>query len=121
MRVKDITPAHERLLRSVASRISNGLETEFSEIPDADSANVGVILRERNRHVVIGIPHALLIQAADDPSALEAIRVRIKARRDRMLFHAPPKPLPKHIAPAATPGSASFGWGGGGGGFRGRR
>jgi hypothetical protein len=122
LRLKEITASHERLLRDLTSRISNGLETEFSELPGTDGPNVGVILRERRRVVVMEIPGALLMQAADDLAAREAIRVRIKGRRDRMLFQAPPSPLPKHIAAAPTPGSMPFGFGrGGGGGFRGRR
>jgi hypothetical protein len=116
VRLKDITPSHQRLLRDVTGRISSALETEFAELPEADEQNVGVILRERRRQVTMGIPAALLTQGLDDPSAREAIRVRIKGRRDRMLFQAPPKPLPKHIA--TTPASMPFGFGGGG---RGRR
>lgn len=121
VRLKDITPSHQRLLRDVTGRISSGLETEFSELPDVDGPNVGIILRERRRQVVMGIPEALLAQAAEDLTAREAIRVRIKVRRDRMLFQAPPKPLPKHIATAPTPGSMPFGFGRGGGPPRGRR
>lgn len=121
MRLRDITPSHERLLRDLTNRISNGLETEFSELPGVEGANVGIILRERRRQVQMEIPVALLIQAVADRTAREAIRVRIKVRRDRMLFQAPPSPLPKHIATAPTPGSMPFGFGRGGGGRRGRR
>ena len=121
MRVKDVTPSHQHLLRDLTGRISSGLESEFSDLPGEDGPNVGVILRERRRQVVMEIPAALLAQAADDVTAREAIRVRIKARRDRMLFQAPPSPLPKHIATAPAPGSMQFGFGRGGGGPRGRR
>lgn len=121
MRLKEIARSHERLLRDLAGRISNGLESEFSELPDADGPNVGVTLRERGRRVVMEIPGALLMQAGDDATAREAIRVRIKARRDRMLFRPPPSPLPKHIAPAATPGAMHFGFGRGPMNRRGRR
>ena len=121
MRLKDITPSHQRLLRDVTNRISNGLETEFSELPGADGPNVGVILRERRRHVLMEIPGTLLMEAAGDLTAREAIRVRIKGRRDRMLFQAPPRPLPKHVATAPAPGTMHFGFGRGGGGPRGRR
>ena len=122
MRLHDITAAHQRLLRDLTTRISSGLESEFSELPGPDGPNVGITLRERRRQVVMEIPAALLTQAADDLTAREAIRVRIKTRRDRMLFQAPPSPLPKHIATAPTPGSAAgFGFGRGGGGPRGRR
>jgi hypothetical protein len=123
VRLKEITASHNRLLRDLTGRISNLLETEFSELPGADGPNVGITLRERRRHVVMEVPAALLLQAADDLSAREALRVRIKARRDRMLFKAPPSPLPKHIATAPAPGSMHFGFGRGGGGGhpRGRR
>lgn len=121
MRLKDVTASHQRLLRDLTSRISCGLETEFSELPGADGPNVGVVLREQHRQVVMEIPAALLMQAADDLAAREAIRVRIKGRRDRMLFRAPPAPLPKHIAVAPAPGMSHFGFGGRGGGRRGRR
>ena len=120
MRLKDVTESHRRLLRDLTSRISNALETEFSELPDADGPNVGIILRERRREVIVEIPAALLAEAGGDLAAREAIRVRIKTRRDRMLFKAPPSPLPKNIA--TLPGSMPFGFGrAGGGGPRGRR
>jgi hypothetical protein len=109
VRLKDITESHQRLLRDVTTRISSGLESEFSELAGPDGPNVGVTLRERRRQVLMEIP-----------AAREAIRVRIKARRDRMLFQAPPRPLPKRIAAALTPGSP-LGFGRGGGGPRGRR
>jgi hypothetical protein len=119
VRLKEITAAHHRLLRDLTGRISSGLESEFAELSAADGPNVGILLRERRRRVVMEIPAALLLQAADDPIAREAIRVRIKSRRDRMLFQAPPAPLPKHIATAPMPGSMQFGFGRGG--PRGRR
>ena len=56
MRLKDITAAHQRLLRALSNRISNGLEAEFTELPDADGPNVGVVLREHRRRVVMEIP-----------------------------------------------------------------
>jgi len=120
LRLKDVTESHRRLLRDLTTRISRALEAEFSELPDADGPSVGVILRERRREVTLEIPATLLTEAAGDATAREAIRVRIKARRDRMLFKAPPSPLPKHIA--TVPGAMPFGFGrGGGGGPRGRR
>ena len=119
MRLKEITAAHQRLLRDLTTRISNGLESEFSELPVPDGPNVGITLRERRRHVVMEVPAALLAQAADDLSAREMLRVRIKARRDRMLYQAPPRPLPKKIASTVMPGG--FGFGRDGGGPRGRR
>lgn len=121
MRLRDVTASHHRLLRDLTNRISGALETEFSELPGDDGPNVGVVLREQRRRVVIEIPATLLMEAVEDPSAREAIRVRIKGRRDRMLFRAPPSPLPKHISATPLPGSMHFGFGRGGGGMRGRR
>jgi len=120
MRLKDVTASQQRLLRDLTNQISTGLEATFSEMPGAEgrSVGIGVVLRERHREVVIEIPEALLVQAVDDVSAREAVRVRIKGRRDRMLFREPPKPLPKHIAAAAAPGSMNFGFGAGRGGGR---
>jgi hypothetical protein len=119
VRLKDLGESHRGLLRDLTSRISNGLEAEFSELPDADGPSVGILLRERRREVLVEIPAALLIEAVSDLTAREAIRVRIKTRRDRMLFKAPPSPLPKHIV--STPGLMPFGFGRGGGPPRGRR
>jgi hypothetical protein len=124
VRLRDVTATHERILRELASRISASLEAEFSEVPGAaeGGTSVGITLRERQKHVLIEIPVALLAQAVDDPSARERMRVRMKMRRDRMLFRPPPTPLPKHIASAPAPGGAHMGFGGrGGGNFRGRR
>lgn len=121
VRLKDITAAQHRLLRDLTGRISSGLETEFAELPPSSGTNVGIILRERRRQVLIEIPAVLLTQAAEDLAAQEAIRVHIKGRRDRMLFQAPPSPLPKRIAAASAPGSMNFGFGRGFGGSRGRR
>ena len=111
MRLKEITAAHQRLLRDLTNRISTGLETEFSELPGEDGPNVGITLRERRKHVTIEVPATLLAQAADDLMAREAMRVRIKARRDRMLFQPPPSRLPKNIA-STPPLPQGFGRGG---------
>src|SRR5262249_59040303 len=119
VRREDVSEPHWRVLSDLTSRISSGFETECSELQDADGPSVGIILRERRREVTVEIPAALLTEAAGDATAREAIRVRIKARRDRMLFKAPPSPLPKHIA--TVPGAMPFGVGRTGGGPRGRR
>jgi hypothetical protein len=116
--LKEITGGQHRMLRELSSRISNRLEAEFSELA---GPNVGITLRERGKTVVMEVPGALLAQAGTDPTAQEAMRVRIKGRRDRMLFRPPPAPLPKRIEPAGTPGGGYFGSRGGGGpGRRGR-
>ena len=121
MRLRDITPSHHRLLRDLTNGISSSLETEFVNPSAEDGPSVGIMLRERRRQTMIEIPATLLIEAAEDLVAREAIRVHIKGRRDRMLFKAPPSPLPKHITSAPPPGGMHFGPGRGGGGFRGRR
>lgn len=122
MRLKDIGERHQQLLRQLAARISNRLEAEFTEPPGADSPNIGIALLERGQRGTLEIPQELLARAQAEPAALETIRVRIKATRDRMLFKPPPRPLPKNITPAADPGFGRTGFGRGGGGpGRGRR
>ena len=120
MRLREITPAHQRTLRELSARISKGLEAEFSELP-VEGPNVGVRLQERGKKATMEIPALLLQQAEDDAAARETIRVRIKATRDRMLFRPPPMPLPKKIAAAPDPSSTRFGMGFGGGGGGNRR
>jgi hypothetical protein len=117
MRLREITPAHQRTLRELSSRISKGLEAEFAELP-VEGPNVGVRLQERGKKATMELPGLLLQQAEDDATARETVRVRIKATRDRMLFRAPPMPLPKKIAAAPDPSSTRFGMGFGGGGNR---
>jgi len=111
----DTTPQHRHLLAEVASRISTRLEATFCPAGDPDGANVGVELRERNASVVVEIPLTMLNLALGAPAAREALRVRLKARRDRMLFRPPPASLPKHVAPM------SMGYGGGNDGRGGHR
>jgi hypothetical protein len=120
MRLREITPAHQRTLRELSARISKGLEAEFSELP-VEGPNVGVRLQERGKKATMEIPGLLLQQAEDDAAARETIRVRIKATRDRMLFRPPPMPLPKKITAAPDPSSTRFGMGFGGGGGGNRR
>jgi hypothetical protein len=121
VRLREVGPDHQRLLRELSSQISNRLETAFTNLPGADSPNIGVELVERGRRVVMEVPAALFERAEDDPSAREAIRVRIKAKRDRMLFRAPPVPLPKRIAAAPDPAGPRAGFGRFQGPGRGRR
>src|SRR5438094_580529 len=47
--------------------------------------------------------HELQGRKLNVSEAREALRQRIKATRDRMLFRAPPPPLPKNIAAAGDP------------------
>jgi hypothetical protein len=117
-RAGDITPQQRRLVEGLTGLISTRLEATFQAAGDSDGPNVGIELRERNVKVVIEIPRAMLELALGDRAAREALRVRLKGRRDRMLFRTPPPPLPKHIAPM------SMGYGGshdGRGGQRGPR
>ena len=120
MRQKEFGEAEQRLLGELAGRISNRLETALGDRHGTDVAHVSIELHERGRRVVMELPAALLVRARAEPVAREAIRVRLKTARDRMLFRPPPRPLPKHIASAADP--AFLGRGGFGRQFsRGRR
>jgi hypothetical protein len=116
--LKDVTASRRsRIPQGLTSRISMGLETEFSQLPNPAGPNVGIILRERRRHVTREVPGALLTEAVHAATAREAIRVRIKGHRGRMLFQARPTPLSKHIARAPARGGM-FGFGRGGRGQR---
>jgi hypothetical protein len=120
VRLKDVGERHHQLLRQLAARISNHLEAEFTEPSAPDGPNIGIALQERGQQSALEVPQALLARAHAEPTALETLRVRIKAARDRMLFRPPPRPLPKHVTPAADPGFGRTGFGRGAPG-RGRR
>ena len=121
VRLRDIGDPQQRLLRELAGRISNRLDAEFTEPAGAESRNIGLTLRERGHSAMMEVPETLLLSADGDPSAREALRVRIKATRDRMLFRRPPTPLPKNITAAADPAASRGGFGFGRGPGRGRR
>jgi hypothetical protein len=105
VRVRELTSAHRQLLTDVSGRISMRLEASFRDGEDAAAPNVEVMLVERGRSVVIEVPFAMLDDASRNPIAREAFRVRLKGRRDRMLFTAPPAPLPKKITPLSSYGA----------------
>lgn len=112
MRHKEIGEAEHRLLHDLAGRISNRLEATFSERPGSDGTRVGVDLAERGKTVAMDVALELVARAQQEPTAREELRVRLKAKRDRMLFRPPPRPLPKNIASAADPallGRGGFG------------
>lgn len=115
MRLREVTPAQRRLLDELAGRISNRLETGLEELANGTAPMIGLRLTERGRQVLMEIPDDLLIGAGDDPVLREDLRVRIKSRRDRMLFRPPPGPLPKHVPTAFEPPTGRGGFG------RGRR
>ena len=121
MRLKDIADSHQRLLREVTRQISKRLLTEFTNLPGADGPNIGIHLSERGRKVVMELPGVLLLGADRDLTGREAIRVRIKTRRDRMLFRPEPISLPKSIGAGTHPLPSDFSFGGGQGRGRGRR
>lgn len=104
MRLSEIPPSHRRLLVELASGISDRLEADFVVLPDGKGDQVGIALQEGDRHVVIEVPVALLVQATETASGREILRTRIKARRDRLMFRAAPRALPKNIAPMFSPG-----------------
>jgi hypothetical protein len=102
--LSEIALAHRRLLAELASQISNRLEADFVLLPNGNGDHLGVALHEGDRKVVIEIPIALLIGAMETPSGREALRTRIKARRDRLMFRVAPRALPKKISPMFSPG-----------------
>jgi hypothetical protein len=116
---RQVSAAQHRLLAQVVGRISGRLEIVVDEGGEADKPNIGVSLRERGHSVSMEVPYALIDQAESDPMAREALRVRLKGRRDRMLFRPPPVPLPKNIVQSRE--SFMPRHMGGGGGPRGRR
>jgi len=118
VRLREIREPEQRLLRELAQRISTRLDAEFTEPPGADSPNIGIALTERGRSATLEVPAALLARADGEADVREALRQRIKATRDRMLFRPPPTPLPKNIAAAGEP---AFFRGRGPGSGRGRR
>jgi hypothetical protein len=91
------------LLDAVRLQISRRLEAHFTDPTELDGPNTAIQLRERGRNIIVEIPETLLIEATTDATAREAFRVRIKARRDRMMFRQEPARLPKKIAPAHEP------------------
>lgn len=123
MRQRELGEAEHRLLSQLAGRISNRLEATFIADRPGDGTIVAVELSERGKSASMEFPAALLARAQEEPSAREELRVRLKSTRDRMMFRAPPRPLPKNIASAADPAFMNRGGFGrqGGGGGRGRR
>jgi hypothetical protein len=103
VRLREIGDAQQRLLRALTQRISTRLDAEFTEPVGAQSPNIGIALSERGRSGTLEVPAALLLRADAEADAREALRQRIKATRDRMLFRAPPPPLPRNIAAAGDP------------------
>jgi hypothetical protein len=91
------------MLAELTGRISNRLETEFERVARHESPNVGVTLQERGKSGRMEIPYALLQEAEADLRARDALRVRIKSARDRMLFRPPPSRPRADIAPLADP------------------
>jgi hypothetical protein len=120
VRLDTITASQRRMLAELTGRISNRLAAEFEKAARPESLNVGVTLEERGKHGRLEIPYALLQEAEADLTARDALRVRIKSARDRMMFRPPPSRPRADIAPLADPGMWNRGGFGRGGG-RGRR
>ena len=91
MRFDAITAPQQRLLIELTGRTSTRLATEFEKRTGPEGSNVGVTLAERGKSGRLEIPYALLQEAESDLIARDALRVRIKAARDRMLFRPPPR------------------------------
>ena len=121
VRLKDIADSHRRLLRELTRRISKRLQAEFITLPCADGPNIGIQLSESHRKVVMELPAVVLLRAEGDMTVQEAIRVRIKTRRDRMLFRREPISLREHIGAGRHPPSGGFSFGASQGHGRGRR
>ena len=120
MHLDAIAAAQRRLRAELTGRISTWLAAACEKQLRPESLNVGVTLQERGKHGRLDIPHALLQEAESDRTARDALRVRIKAARDRMLFRPPPARPRADIAPPSDPAMwnrGNFGRGGG----RGRR
>ena len=116
MRLDAITAAQRRLLAELTGRISTWLAAACEKRIRPESLNVGVTLQERGTHGRLEIPHALLQEAESDRTARDALRVRIKAARDRMLFRPPPARPRADIAPLAIRRCGTAGTSGGGAG-----
>ena len=117
MRFDAVTAAQHRLLIELTGRISPGLATECEKRSSPDCPNVGVTLAERGKSGRLEVPYASLQQAESDLIARDALRVRIKAARDRVLFCPPPSRPRTDIAPlgdTAVWNRGNFGWGCGG-------
>ena len=119
MRRDAITAAQRRPLAALPGRISPRLAAELEKRIRPESLNVGVTLQERGTHGRLEIPCALLQEAELDRTARDALRVRIKATRDRMPFRPPPARPRADIAPLSDP--AMWNRGNFGPGGRGRR
>jgi hypothetical protein len=119
MRVKDVDESHRQLLRELSRRVSKRLVAEFANLPGTDGPNIGIELQENGQKVLVELPATLLLKANGDVSSREALRIRIKSGRDRMLFRHEPISLEKRGSAGARAAYAGFGSGGGQG--RGRR
>ena len=99
----------------------NGISRRFASEAQRsrNGPHIGIELRERGHTVLAEVSGEALQEATRDTLAREALRVRLKARRDRMLFKPRPAAISKHITPVSDPGFSRFGGGGGRG--RGRR
>ena len=121
MRLKDIADSHRRLLRELTRRISKRLQADFVTPPCADGPNIGIHLSEGHRKIVMELPATVLLRAEGDMTVQEAIRVRIKTRRDRMLFRREPISLSQHVGAGRHPPSGGFSFGVSQGHAHGRR
>ncbi len=109
MHLDTATVEQRRLLAELSGRISTRLEAEFEKRGRPESLNIGVTLQERGKSSRLDIPYALLQEAAADLTARDALRLRIKSARDRMLFRPPPSRPRADIAPLADPGVRNHG------------
>jgi hypothetical protein len=112
MRIREIVPSDHELLRVLTARISNRLETSFTELRRPDLPSIGIELRERGKRFVMELPETLLVHAREDRVVRERMRLRIKAQRDRLLFRPTPIDLRSRAVTQAAPapsGGRDFG------------
>jgi hypothetical protein len=104
VRLDAITAAQHCLLAELTDAFRPGARPSARSGSAPESLNVGVTLQERAKHGRLEIPYALLQEAESDRTARDALRGRIKAARDRMLFRPPPPARPRaDIAPLSDP------------------
>jgi hypothetical protein len=90
VRLDAITAAQRRLLAELTGRISSRLAAECEKPLRPESLNVGVTLQERGKAWPPGDPVFAAPGAESDRTARDALPVRIKAARDRMLLRLRP-------------------------------
>jgi hypothetical protein len=90
------------LVRGIDKRAD--YSAQFEEGTEGDAGVVLVKLVMRRKSTIVRIPLDAVTAATDDLVRRNQLRTRLKQALDRMLFVAPPPPLPARIEPATTEG-----------------